>query len=231
MLDSMRKPFFILALVAIFLTLMIELGSPLWVVGTPGSPLTSSNVSITGKAIPAMAMLDGLIFFATLIMGFALLIPDRAQSKVQGLVTLIFSILLLLATIALLMKDLVQLIIMVTLLMAPIFGTIAYFIIWSHFGSAKAVLSLIMTLKIGFAVLLVLAQQGFLKMKGFVLIIVTSILATMLITILYGLVPGFLVSIADVIAALIICVLAIVWAVVYLLGGLVSIFSVIKGAL
>jgi hypothetical protein len=231
MLDSMRKPFFILALIAIFLTLVIELASPLWIIGTAGSPLTSPNVSITGKAIPATAMLDGLVFFATLIMGFALLIPDRAQSKIQGLITLIFSMMLLLATIALLMKDLVQLILMVTLLMAPIFGTIAYFIIWAHFGSARAVLSLIMTLKIAFAVLLVLAQQGFLKMKGFVLIIATSILATMLITILYGLVPGFLVSIADDIAALIICIVAIIWAIIYLLGGLISIISVIKGAL
>jgi hypothetical protein len=94
-------------------------------------------------------------------------------------------------------------------------------------GTAYAALSLIMLLKIVFAVCLVLAQQRFLQNKGLVLIICTSFLANLLVVFLYGFVPGFLVSIADVIAALVICILAIIWGIVYLIGGVVSVIKVI----
>jgi hypothetical protein len=225
MLDSMRRPFFIVSLIAIFLAVLVELGS----MALLGHPATGLDVSINGKAIPAMALLDGLVFYATLIIGIALLIPERVQSKVQGIVTLIFSLLLLLACIGIIIADITLVILMVTLLMSPIFGTIAYFAVWATFdtGGPRIALSLLMTLKVIFAVCLVLAHQRFLQNKGLVLIIATSFLANFIIAFLYGLVPGFLVSILDVIAAIIICVLAIIWAVVYLIGGIVSVVKVI----
>lgn len=133
MLDSMRKPIFLVALIAIFLTVLVELGSIAVLKQPANSAVASLDVSTTGKAIPAMALLDGLVFYATLIIGIALLVPERLQSKVQGIVTLIFAILLLIACIGTLISDLVQLILMVSLLMAPIFGTIAYFAIWASF--------------------------------------------------------------------------------------------------
>src|SRR5215467_8082378 len=156
MLDSMRKPFFLVSLIAIFLAVFVELGS-MAVLG----PHTSANTlgaSPTGKAIPAMAFLDGLIFFATLIIGIALLIPERVQSKVQGIVTLIFSILLVLGCIAVIFADIALLLLMVSLLMSVPFGTIAYFAIWAdfHTGEAQAALGMVMTLKIVFAIFLVL---------------------------------------------------------------------------
>src|SRR5690242_14296440 len=131
MLDSMRKPFFIVSLIAIFLAVFVELGS-LAVLGHGST--TSANtfgVSPTGKAIPAMAFLDGLIFFASLLIGIALLIPERVQSKIQGIITLVFSILLILGCIAVLFADIALLILMVSLLMSVPFGTIAYFAIWA----------------------------------------------------------------------------------------------------
>jgi hypothetical protein len=228
MLDTMRKPLFVVSLIAIFLAVLVELGS-ISLVGQSVQPANTLNVSLTGKAIPALAFLDGLVLFAATIIGVALLVPERVQSKVQGVVTLIFSILLLLGTIIVLFKDLVLLVLMVSLLMAAPFGTIAYFALWSQFdtGTAYAALSLIMLLKIVFAVCLVLAQQRFLQNKGLMLIIATSFLANLLIVFLYGFVPGFLVSIVDVIAALVICVLAIIWGIVYLIGGIVSVVKVI----
>ncbi len=228
MLDSMRRPIFIVALIVIFLTVMVELGSiaALNLPPQAGSPL---NVAPTGKAIPAMAFLDGLIFFASLIIGIALIIPERVQSKVQGIVTLIFSILLILGCIGVIIADIVLLMLMVSLLMAVPFGTIAYFAIWANFDTngARVALSLLMTLKIIFAVCLVLAQQRFLQNKGLVLIIVTSLVSNLIIAFLHGFVPGFLVSITDDIAAIIVCVLAIIWAVVYLIGGIISVIKVI----
>src|SRR5215469_12492371 len=159
MLDTMRKPLFLIALIAILLAVLVELGS-IAIVSQHVTPAAASlDVSTMGKAIPALALLDGLVLFATTIIGIALLIPERVQSKVQGIVTLIFSILLVIATVVVLLRYFVQLVLMVSLLMAPIFGTIAYFAIWSSFdtGTARVALGLIMTLKIIFAVCLVLA--------------------------------------------------------------------------
>jgi hypothetical protein len=228
MLDTMRKPLFVVSLIAILLAVLVESASIGFWSQNVGAA-NALNISLTGKAIPAMAFLDGLVLFATVIIGVALLVPERVQSKVQGIVTLVFAILLVLGTTLILLKDLVLLILMVSLLMAPPFGTIAYFALWSHFDTdtAYAALSLIMLLKIVFAVCLVLAQQRFLQNKGLVLIICTSFLANLLVVFLYGFVPGFLVSIADVIAALVICILAIIWGIVYLIGGVVSVVKVI----
>ena len=229
MLDSMRKPFFIVALVAILFAVLVELGSMALVTQHIDGSASSLNIPTTGKAVPALALLDGLILFATVIIGIALLIPERVQSKVQGIVTLVFAILLLLSIVGVFMRDLVQLVLMVSLLLAPIFGTLAYFVIWAHFGTgtALAALSLIMTLKLGFAIFLVLAQQRFLQNRGLVLIICTSLLSNLIVAFLYGFAPGFLASIADVVAALVICVFAAVWACVYLIGGAVSVVKVV----
>ena len=229
MLDAMRKPFFVVALIAILFTVLVELGSMALVTQHIDSSAASLNISTTGKAVPALALLDGLILFATVIVGIALLIPDRVQSKLQGIVTLVFAILLLLSIVAVFIKDFTQLVLMVSLLLAPIFGTIAYFVVWANFGTgtALAALSLSMTLKIVFAIFLVLAQQRFLQNKGLVLIICTSLLANLIVALLYGLVPGFVASIADVVGALAICIFAAVWAVVYLIGGAVSVVKVI----
>lgn len=229
MLDSIRKPFFIVSLIAIFLAVFVEVGS-LAVLGHESA--TSANafgVTPTGKAIPAMAFLDGLIFFASLLIGIALLIPERVQSKVQGIVTLVFSILLLLGCVAVIFFDIGLLILMVSLLMSAPFGTIAYLAVWADFpiGQAQGALSMIMTLKIVFAIFLVLAHQRFLQNKGLVLIILTSFVSNLIVAFLYALVPGILVSITDDIGAIIVCVLAIIWGVVYLIGGIVSVVKVI----
>jgi len=228
MLDSMRKSIFIVALVVIFLIVLVELGS-MAVLGLQVSAAAALGVSTTGKAIPALALLDGLIFYATLIIGIALLIPERVQSKIQGIVTLIFSFLLLLSCVRVFLVDLGLLFVMISLLMSPPFGTIAYMAIWGSFdtGGAQTTLSLLMTLKIIFGVCLVLAQQRFLQNKGLVLIIITSLVANLIIAFLHGFVPGFLVSVTDNVGALIVCILAAVWGIVYLVGGIISVIKVV----
>jgi hypothetical protein len=227
MLDSIRKPFLVVALIAIFLVVLVELGS-IALLGPHASPATL-GVSPTGKAIPAMAFLDALVFYATLLITIALLIPERVQAKIQGIITLVFSILLVLGCIVVIFADITLLILMVSLLMSPPFGTMVYFVIWADFDTegARIALSLIMTLKIIFAACLVLAHQRFLQNKGLVLIIITSLICNLIIAFLYGLVPGFLVSPADDFAAILIGVLAFVWGMVYLIGGIVSVIKVI----
>ena|ERR1700733_11303849 len=224
----MRKPIFIIALIAIGLTVLVELSS-IALISNGSSSANALNVSVTGQAIPSMAYLDGLIFFAALIIAIALLVPERVQSKVQGIVTVIVSFSLLLGCIVCIFKNLTMLFLMISLLLAVPFGTIVYFAAWAHFdtNTARIALSLIMTLKIVFAVCLVLAQQRFLQNKGLVLIILTSFLENLIIAFLYGLVPGFLVNPADRIAAIICGVLGAIWAVIYLIGGIISVVKVI----
>src|SRR5579859_25692 len=170
MLDSLRKPVFLIALVVMGLTVLVELSS-IALVGNVAPAANSLGVSITGQGIPSMSILDGLIFYAMLVMAIALILPERFQSKIQGIVTIIVALLLLLACIVRIFIDLQLLFLMLGLLLAVPFGTIAYLVIWGHFdtGSARIALSLIMFLKVAFSICLVVAQQRFLKNKGLVL--------------------------------------------------------------
>lgn len=219
----MRKPVFVVALIVSGLIVLVELSS-IALVRTVSTAANSLDVSIAGQGIPSMSILDGLIFYAILVMAIALILPERFQSKIQGIVTIIFAVVLLIACVVRFLVDFQMLLLMVGLLLAVPFGTLAYLAIWGsfHTGTADAALHLIMFLKLAFCVCLVIAQQRFLKNKGLVLIIVTSLVANLLIAFLYGLVPGFLVSILDEVAALVVCVLAAVWIIIYLIGGVIS---------
>lgn len=79
MLDTLRKPPFIIALVLIALTLLVEVGAVGW--PTPG------------YGIPYVALLDGLLLFTVGLMGIALVVPERVHGRVQGIATLVVSLL------------------------------------------------------------------------------------------------------------------------------------------
>ena len=170
-----------------------------------------------------MAYLDGILLYTSLLMGLSLIVPERVQGRLQGIVSLVVSVLLLIGGLATLIAVFQLLILMTTLLLAPIFGTIAYLALFGSFNTdaARVTLGLAMTLKLLFAGCLVLAQQRFLQNKGLMLLIATSLLATFAVEFLHALVPGFLVSITDGIGALVVLVLALVWT------GLLFISSVI----
>jgi hypothetical protein len=180
-------------------------------------------------AISYMALLDGLLLYTVLLMGLALLFPDRILGRVQGLASLIVSILVLIAVIVMLMAAFIKLMIMVGLVTATPFGTLAYLAIWGFFqrGTAAMLLGLSMFLKIAFLVLLVLAQQRFLQNKGLMGLIVTSIVCGYVIAFLHGFVPLPLVSITDAIAAIVACILIIVWAIILLIGSIISVVKAI----
>ena len=122
------------------------------------------------------------------------------------------------------------LILMISLLLAIPFGTIICLILYGSFNRAGAdiALSLIMLLKLGFAVSLFFAQQRILQSKGLVLLVLTSLLATVIVSFLLGIVPEFLVSITDAIAAIIVGILTVIWGIILLIGSGVSIVKVIR---
>jgi hypothetical protein len=255
MLDRLRTPFLILAIVLMALVVMAELGAGFLLdprppaaadlgslnekAGVPEDEAISTSEILRlrqeeeappGLAIRYMALLDGLVLFTVGLMGLGILIPDRVHGRLQGLATLIVSFLVLLGGIFMLIKAFVLLIVMVSMFLAAPFGTLAYLAIYGFFDRAGAsvTLSLLMLLKLGFAVCLVLAHQRFLQIKRIVALVLTTLLANVVVSFLHGLVPGFLVSITDAIAALIVDVLALIWAVVMLIFSLVSIIKVLR---
>lgn len=183
-----------------------------------------------GKGIPSLAILDGLLFFVVTLLGVALLVPERIYGRLQGIVTLIVSFLTLIGAIFLALGAIALVFVMIGLLLAPPFGTIAYLAIWGSFrvGAAEATLGVVLLLKIAFGVCLLLAQPRFLQNKGLLLLVLTSLLANVVVSFLIGFPPRILASITDVIGAIIVAVLAAIWAIVFLVGSIVSIVKVLR---
>lgn len=228
MLDALRKPFFIASLVCMALVVLTELGSAFII--TSGSSATIQDLDIPGYGISFLALLDGLLLYSLFSMGAALVIPERYLSRIQGIVTLLLSLCILIAAIVAIFVALTLLILMVSLFLAVPFGTLIYIGVYGDFpkGSAAALLSAIMTFKIASAVLLVLAQQRFLQMKSLVLLILTSLLANIVVSFLHGFTITLLTSILDVIAAIIVAILAAIWAIVFLIGSIPAVVKALR---
>jgi hypothetical protein len=219
-MSRLKVPFFAVALAAILLVVLVELGEPLIVGG--GAP--------PGRGIPYLALVDGVALFTIALMGIGLLAPKRLHGRVQGVVTLVFAILLTIGAVVLAIRAIAQLTLMVSLLFAPPFGTIAYLILWGSFprGEATVLLSLLMFLKLVFAGSLLLAQPRFLQNKGLVALVLTSLVCTIAAEFLHGLVPLVLVSILDDVAAIVFAVVGTVWGVVLLIGSIPAIALAIR---
>jgi hypothetical protein len=228
MLDALRKPFFIAAIALMAVAVLVELGSAA-VLRDAGETAAAMDLPAPGLGIPAIGLLDALLLYTVLVMGAALIVPERIQGRLQGLATLIFSIVLLVADVVLFGATFGVLVLMISLFLAPPFGTIAYLALWGGFdtGSAKVALGLTMFLKLAFAACLLLAQQRFVQNKGLVLLVILSILATFALGVLHGFVPGFLVSITDGIGAVVIAIVVAVLGVMFLIGAVMSVVKAI----
>jgi hypothetical protein len=243
-MERLRTPFFVIAIVAMGLVVLVEIGATA-IIGGPVSPTElargagQAGLSMpgggaiekpAGLAIGYLALIDAIALFTVGLMGTGMLLPERLHGRLQGIVTLIGSIVLITVALILLVVAIAQLILMVTLLLAFPFGTIAYLIIWGSFprGQAAAVLALLMFLKLVFAGTLVAAHQRFIQNKGLVALVLTSLIANVVAAFLHALVPGFLVSITDAIAAIIFAIVAIVWAIVLLVGSIVAVVSALR---
>lgn len=258
--ENLRTPLFVIALALLTLAVLLELGSPyaseLLSAGNAVSLDEAEIASLQslpqladipsadiekelqaeagdkppGRGVPYLILLDSLLLLTVGLMGASLLVPERLHGRLQGIVTLVVSLLILLAGIKMVFTALAELMLMITLLMAVPFGTLVYLVKYGSFdrGSASAILSLVMLLKLGFAGCLALAQQRFLAMKGLVLIVLTSLVAGLVVSFLHGFVPGILVSITDAVAGIVVAILAILWAVFLLLGSVFSVVAALK---
>ena len=94
MMDSLRKPLFIVAVILLVLAVLIELGSGFYI-GTTESP---------GYGIRYLAILDGLVLFTIGIITAPLLIPASVVGRVQGIISFLFSLLMLIGAIVMASK-------------------------------------------------------------------------------------------------------------------------------
>jgi hypothetical protein len=222
-MDRLRTPFLVAAIVVALLVVLVEVGSGLWI--APGS---SSELATPGLGVPYLALVDGIVLYTLGFFGLALVVPARILGAIQGIITFIFSLLLLIGSFVAIIVAVLLLTLMVTLLLAVPFGTIAYLAIYADFDKSGASITLgtLMTLKLAVVILLVLAQQRFLAIKGLILLLATSLVAGLIVSFLHALVPSILVSILDAIAAIVVGVLALIWSLVKLIG---SIPGIVKG--
>jgi hypothetical protein len=177
-----------------------------------------------GLGIPALALVEGLLLLVLVITAAPLLIGERVTGLLTGAVSIIGGLVVLLAGIATAIISFTALMLMVGLLLSVPFGTLAYLAIFGSFdtGGAAVFTSLVLGLTLACLVLLMLAQQRFLKGKGLMLLIATAALLTFVTALLHSLVPGFLVSITDAVAALVTAIVSAVWALLVLVGGVVA---------
>ena len=241
-MERLKTPFFFVAVAAMTLVVLLELGTRFLLGGhdvgstisgqaaTVGVGVPSGGSSPPGIGISYLALVDGIALFTMILMGLGLVVHPKILGRVQSIATFIFAFLLIFGALVLLIVAIVEVILMVTLLFAFPFGTIAYLIIWGSFprGEAAVILSLLMFLKIVYGVFLLLAQPRFLQNKGLVLLMLTSLICNIVCAFLHGLVPGILVSITDALAAIVFSIVAIIWALVLLIGSIPGIIRALQ---
>lgn len=241
-MTRLKTPFFFVALAAIVLVVLVELGSGLLLGGRDVGAGLAGQAGRLGVDVPAhaqappglgigyLALVDAVVLFTVVLMAVGLAVPPRIHGRIQAPATLVFGILLVLTAIVLLIVAIIKLILMVTLFFAFPFGTLAYLIVWGFFprGAATALLSLVMFLKLVFGGFLLAAQPRFIQNKGLVLLTLTSLVCGVVVEFLHGIVPVILVSITDALAAIVLAVVAIVWAVVLLVGSIPGIVRSVR---
>lgn len=183
-----------------------------------------------GLAIPALAIVLGLLLLILVLTALPLVIGERATGLVQGITSVIGGLIGLLAGVVVAIAAFGSLLLMVSLLLSAPFGTLAYLAIYGSFDTATSSLltSVIMALLVVGVVCLIVAQQRFLSGKGLMLLEATAVVLTLVVTLLHSIVPGLLVSITDAIGALVIGIIGAIWSLAILIGGLVGAIRVLQ---
>jgi hypothetical protein len=211
MLDRIRKIFFIIAFILLVIALIVE------------------KAFETGFGLRGLTLLEILLVFAILLVALSLILPERIHGRLQGIATLIVSILVALGSIVCIFAAFTVLMIMISLIFAFPFGPLVYLAIFGDFprSDASTVLAAGMTLKLFFCGFLVAAQERYLQNKGLVFLILTSLLGTIIVSFLHNLVPGILVSITDAVAGIVMGIIALLWAIWFLIWSIPAIIKVL----
>jgi len=192
---------------------------------------TFKNVkSNPGIGISYLVILDGILMLTMGLMVASTILAQSTYARVQGISSCLVSLLLLIFGILLIIIAIISLLLMVALLLAIPFGTLVYLALYGFFDriGAGVSLGLIMTLKIAFCVLLILAQQRFLQNRFLILLALSSLICTFIISFLHGIVPIILVSITDNISGICVAICGVIWAVIVLIGAIPSVIKALS---
>jgi hypothetical protein len=228
-MDTAKIAIFLLGGFFLLLAVLIEAGATALL--GPASNVAGGELGRPGLGISYLALLDAVLVYTLATIASDFIAPLRAVlGRLQALVTFVLALVGLLATIVLLIIAFILLTLMVTLLLAVPFGTLAYLAAWGHFatGEARVLLSLLMSLKIAGVLAAVLSSPSLLKNKALVLLIGSSLGCTFLLGFLHALPPGILVSITDTVGALIAGVLAAIWMLVFLVGAIPGLVRAVR---
>ena len=160
------KPLYVFAAIAILICVGLEAGAS-WLPQPSGSALGQGQLGI------AALWLFDISLLWTLILGALAFVVDRnLLGKVQGIVTLVLSIVIILWGLKTLIIDFVLLLIMVALL-SSFFGWLVYVPLFAFFntGQAAEFLGILTLFKLVALVLLVVAQRRFARQFGILLIV------------------------------------------------------------
>jgi hypothetical protein len=199
--------------------------------GDTAGELAGTGTTRPGIGIRSLALLNLLLAYALSLMILDRLpVWQRLASRLQGVVMLVLSVLGLIAAIVAIFAALQLLLLMVSLLLASPFGTIAYFALWGNFDTAtsRALLAAVMSLQVVGLVAVLLVNPTLLKNVWLVLLAGTVVLMTIVLGFLHALPPSFLVSITDAIGAIVAGILTAVWMLFFIVSGLFTLVRAVR---
>lgn len=240
---EVRRPQFFLACFALLLVVLVEVGSTTLVGGGGAGPVAAvaTNVpgaqpdmvdGLTGESPPGngiryLALVDGYLLFSMVMLALSFCLSQRLYGRLQGVVTLVVSLLWIIGAVVAALAAFGLLMEMFGLLVSSPFGTIVYLASWGFFPVTRAatVLGLLLILKLAFLVLLVFAQQRFLKAIVLMVHIATSFVLQLVLGIVHGWLPFIVVSLGDQLMALLFAVVSLagaIWAFVFSIPAVVN---------
>ncbi len=183
-----------------------------------------------GLALPALATVDGLLAWTGLLFATATVMAQGWHSRIRTVATILVCLSVMGAAGLMLMAAIAKLTLMLSLLLAVPFGTIAYLAVYGSFSSGPVLAMLAgATLCRGlFIGLLLFASWRYVENKVLMLLTATGFLGGFVIGLLLSFLPGILHSIGDAVGAIVLAILGLVWAVVLLLMSLPGLIKLLR---
>lgn len=183
-----------------------------------------------GLALPALALLDGLLAWTGFLFATATVMAQGWHSRLRAVATVVVCLAVIGTAVAMLLAAVGKLTLMLSLLLAAPFGTIAYLAVYGGFnsGAVLAMLGAATLCRALFIGLLLVASWRYLENKTLMLLTGTGFLGGFVVGGLFALLPGILHSVGDAVSAIVLAVLGLVWAVVLLLMSLPALIKLLR---
>lgn len=190
-----------------------------------------ANADRPGVGLMALCLFDVLVIYSYVSLALQVVGLGAISGRLQWIVALVTGILCFLAAVALVFSALALLNLMLVLLLSVPFGTAVYLAVFGSFatGAARAILAMIMILKLIGLGMIIFAAPGVLSNKRLMVLSAASLLFTFGLGCVFALVPGFLVSIVDAVAAIVVGGAAAIWFVLLVFSGIGSLARTIRG--